>query len=109
MDRHRPRGLGGLGLCHRRPRGICSGRRAGPARLRDWRVQGLLQAGRDLEGVEMAQTEQVPLVEYHPKAPDASPERLRRLAGSIPFKGEVPSTKFLGEPEEAPPAKRARD
>jgi hypothetical protein len=57
----------------------------------------------------MAQTKQVPLVEYHPKAPDASPERLRRLAGSIPFKGEVPSTKFLDQPEEAPATERACD
>ncbi len=57
----------------------------------------------------MAKTEQAPLVEYHPKAPDASPERLRQLAGSIPFKGEVPSTKFLGEPEEDPVAERAGD
>lgn len=55
----------------------------------------------------MAQTEQVPVVEHHPKAPDASPERLRSLAGSIPFKGEVPSTKFLDEPEEDSAAERA--
>jgi hypothetical protein len=57
----------------------------------------------------MARTKQVPSIEYHPKAPDASPERLRRLAGSIPFRGEVPSTKFLDQPEDTPAAERARD
>jgi predicted DNA binding CopG/RHH family protein len=41
-----------------------------------------------------------PLSEYHPKAPDASPERLRRPAGSIPSKGEVPLAQFPDEPEE---------
>lgn len=49
-----------------------------------------------------------PLVEYHPKAHDASPERLRRLAGSIPLKGEGPSTEFVGEPEEVPAADAGR-
>jgi hypothetical protein len=53
--------------------------------------------------------EQVPFVEYHPKAADASPERLRQLAGSIPFTGEVPSTKFLDQPEDSPAAERAGD
>ncbi|HLH26117.1 MAG TPA: hypothetical protein VK066_26670 [Chloroflexota bacterium] len=57
----------------------------------------------------MALPKQVPLIEYHPKAADANTERLRRLAGSIPFKGEVPSTKFLDQPEEGPKATRASD
>ncbi len=57
----------------------------------------------------MALAKQVPLVEYHPKAPDASPERLRQLAGSIPFKGEAPSTELLGQPEEDSAVERARD
>ena len=63
-----------------------------------------------LEAVMEKETKrQVPLVEHHPKAPDASPEHLRELAGSIPFTGEAPSTKFLDAENEDRAAERARD
>jgi hypothetical protein len=70
----------------------------------------------------VALPKQVPLIEYHPKAKGASAARLRQLAGSIPFQGEVPSTKFLEsseddcptdpvreQPEASSPTARARD
>jgi hypothetical protein len=40
------------------------------------------------------------LLTLHPKAPDASLERLRQLAGIVALKGAVPSGKFLEEPGE---------
>jgi hypothetical protein len=91
------------------PEGYDQGVRLVPHDVRCRWHKACATLGVSREGSEMAQIKQVPLVEYHPKAPDASPERLRRLAGSIPFKGEVPSTKFLGQPEEAPTTERARD
>lgn len=37
------------------------------------------------------------VVTFHPRAPDASRERLRDLAGIISLRGPVPSGKFLEE------------
>lgn len=39
-------------------------------------------------------------VKHHPKSPDASPERLNELAGSIELTGPAPSHKFLEEGED---------
>lgn len=36
-----------------------------------------------------------PAVKHHPKAPSASPERFKQLAGAIPLQHPAPSPKFL--------------
>jgi hypothetical protein len=41
----------------------------------------------------------VPLIRHHPKAPDASLQSLRSLAGIFALEGPMPSTKLLGEDE----------
>ena len=51
----------------------------------------------------------VRLIEHHPKAPDASPERLRQVLGSIPLQGPAPSTKFMDDPDDEQSAERERD
>jgi len=59
--------------------------------------------------MEKETKKQVPLVEHHPKAPDASPEHLRELAGSVPLPGEAPSTNFLDAENEDRAAEHARN
>ncbi len=57
----------------------------------------------------MKTVRKVPLVVRHPKSPGASPERLRRALGTIPYRGPV-ILPTLGEPPEpSRPPERARD
>ena len=49
-------------------------------------------------------------MEFHPRAHDASLEKLRALSGIIRVKGPVPSHKFLlAGDEQEEPKQRARD
>jgi hypothetical protein len=41
-----------------------------------------------------------PGIYHHPRSPNASPERLKELLGSIKLTGPVPSGKFLDDDEE---------
>ncbi len=57
----------------------------------------------------MGMTKQVPITQPHAKSPTANLEELRRLSGSIPFKGTLPSKEFLDADDPPQPAERAGD
>ena len=52
---------------------------------------------------------QVPLTEHHPKAPDASVEQIRKLAGIVRLTRPVPTVEGLDVLRTDRPAGRARD
>jgi hypothetical protein len=47
------------------------------------------------EGIEVR-----PGIKYHPRSPDASPERLRQLLGSIKLTGPAPRADIFDDDEE---------
>ncbi|HLH25962.1 MAG TPA: hypothetical protein VK066_25885 [Chloroflexota bacterium] len=57
----------------------------------------------------MAKVKQADLTKHHPKAADASAEKVRRLAGIVRLTRPVPSVQFLEKLGDDQPARRARD
>jgi hypothetical protein len=57
----------------------------------------------------MATAKKTATIKYHPKAPDAGPEHVRRLAGLVALRGPVPSTKFMDAAVPRRSAERAGD
>ena len=57
----------------------------------------------------MDTVKRTPVGQFHPRAPGAGPEQVRRAIGSIPYHGPVLKPTLLDPPEQSQPAERARD
>lgn len=55
---------------------------------------------KDIRNVPPEGTEIRPGIYHHPRSPDASPERLRQILGSIKLTGPVPPVDFFDDEEE---------